>query len=235
MELAYLLDSGVSQIQVIKDKIQLLCQREGIPEFQDNNVASSIERVAVAINSLLITGKDLDRVICLICGYAPKMVLSDGNSKDTISVTPNMIYTFEETGEAVPDLEVFKTRLAAQMMRSAFFQNEKKENFDMTMLPNIIAPSLLKQQVNSDRDKETLFNKTVTYGAKSMTGLTNLISQKKINILDLDSLTSAEIKQFSKTLDIKQISDKSNVRLLEEIKFISKMFAAGQGMYLTII
>ena len=68
-----------------------------------------------------------------------------------------------------------------------------------------------------------------------MTGLTNLISQKKINILDLDSLTSAEIKQFSKTLDIKQISDKSNVRLLEEIKFISKMFAAGQGMYLTII
>ena len=120
-------------------------------------------------------------------------------------------------------------------MRSAFFQNKKKENFDMTMLPNIIAPSLLKQQVNSDRDKETLFNKTVTYGAKSMTGLTNLISQKKINILDLDSLTSAEIKQFSKTLDIKQISDKSNVRLLEEIKFISKMFAAGQGMYLTII
>ena len=141
-----------------------------------------------------------------------------------------MIYSFkEEDEEDVPDLEEYKTRLAAQMLRSAFFQNEKKENFSMTRVPNIIAPVLLKAQVNSDRDKETLFNSPVSYGSKTMTGLAKLISQKKINILHLDDLTSDEIKRFSKALSIKQLSTKSNVRLLEEIKFVCKMYAAGQG------
>ena len=59
----------------------MLCQREGLEEFQDNNVASVIERTSIAVNSLLITGKDLNDVVCLTCGYAPKIVLSDGNSK----------------------------------------------------------------------------------------------------------------------------------------------------------
>ena len=141
-----------------------------------------------------------------------------------------MIYNFEkEDEEDVPDLEEYKTRLAAQMLRSAFFQNEKKENFSMTRIPNIIAPALIKKQVNSDRDKETLFNSPVSYGSKTMTGLAKLISKNKINILQLDDLSSEEIKNFSKALSIKQPSTKSNVRLLEEIKFVCKMYAAGQG------
>jgi hypothetical protein len=76
-----MLDSGISMIQVIKDKLQLMCQREGLKEFQDNNIASMIERTSIAFNALLITGQDLDQVICLSCGMAPKIVLSDGNSK----------------------------------------------------------------------------------------------------------------------------------------------------------
>ena len=40
-----------------------------------------IERAAIAVNALLITGDDLDNVICLFCGMAPKIVLTDGNSK----------------------------------------------------------------------------------------------------------------------------------------------------------
>ena len=81
MELGLLIDSGVSMIQLIKEKIRLLCKKKGIFEVQDNNMASAIARVVMAVNALLITGKDLDNVVCLTCGYAPKMVLSDGNSK----------------------------------------------------------------------------------------------------------------------------------------------------------
>lgn len=81
LELSYLVDSGISQIQVIKDKLQLLCQREGLVEFQDNNIASLLERSSIAINALLITGHDLNHVICLACGVCPKTALSDGNSK----------------------------------------------------------------------------------------------------------------------------------------------------------
>ena len=62
-ELSYMLDSGISMIQVIKNKLQLMCQREGLKEFQDNNIASMIERTSIAFNALLITGQDLDQVI----------------------------------------------------------------------------------------------------------------------------------------------------------------------------
>ena len=46
-----------------------------------------------------------------------------------------MIYNFEkEDEEDVPDLEEYKTRLAAQMLRSAFFQNEETNVFDWKIL-----------------------------------------------------------------------------------------------------
>ena len=51
-----MLDSGISLIDVIKEKIQLLCNREGLRFTPDNNSASMIERFSVAVNALLITG-----------------------------------------------------------------------------------------------------------------------------------------------------------------------------------
>ena len=78
-----MLDSGVSMIQVIVDKLQLLSQREGLDQNLDHNLALMIERAAIATLALLITGDDMDNVICLHCGMAPKTVLSDGNSKVT--------------------------------------------------------------------------------------------------------------------------------------------------------
>ena len=56
LELSYLLDSGISMIDVIKNKLLLLCQREGLEFKPDNNIASMIERFSVAVNALIITG-----------------------------------------------------------------------------------------------------------------------------------------------------------------------------------
>ena len=144
-----------------------------------------------------------------------------------------MIYDFDdaEADVEVPDLEDFKEQLVGQMLRSAFFQNEIKEKIIMTKLPNIIAPGLVKKQVNSDSDKKTLFNKAVTYGSETMLGLKKLISKKEIDILNLSNLKSTEVKMISRALHIKSIASKSNVRLLEEIKFVCKMYAAGQGIW----
>lgn len=41
-----------------------------------------------------------------------------------------MNYNFQEVGE-IPQLEDYKVRLAKQMLRSCFFQDEIKEEFDM--------------------------------------------------------------------------------------------------------
>ena len=229
LELAYMLDSGVSMIEFIKEKLQLLCLREGIPEFQDNNVASVIERASVAINALLITGKDMDNVVCVTCGMTPKIVMSDGNSKDTIQVTKHMVYNFEETS-TIPSLEDFVESLAKQLLRSSYFQDEKKEKIDMTKLPVIMAPKILKSQVNSDHEKKTLFNKKVQFNSDTFKGLAELIRDGKIDITNLESLSQQDIKWVSKELKLK-MSKKSNTRLLEEIKSVCSAFIAGQGKY----
>ena len=53
--------------------------------------------------------------------------------KDTIAVTRNMIYNFEDDDEdddeEVPSLEEFKTQLVGQMLRSAFFKRRSKITF----------------------------------------------------------------------------------------------------------
>ena len=91
-----------------------------------------------------------------------------------------------------------------------------------------MAPKLLKQQVNTDYTKETLFNKKTTYGSKTMAGLAKLIQKKAIDITNLDTMSAKEIKKVSKQLKLKT-SSKSNTRLLEEIKAVTKMYVAGQG------
>ena len=96
-----------------------------------------------------------------------------------------MEFNFDNTEEQIPDLQDYKIRLAAQMLRSSFFQNEKKEIFKMTELPNIIAPSLLRSQVNNDKNKKTLFGKRVTVSKKSLATISKLISENKIDILKI--------------------------------------------------
>ena len=111
-----MLDSGVSMIQVIVDKLHLLCQREGLTTVLDHNLALMIERSAIATIALLITGDDMDNVICLQCGMAPKTVLSDGNSKvikikDMFIVNTNV--TIAKLSPSQPaDLQLIWTEIA---------------------------------------------------------------------------------------------------------------------------
>ena len=163
------------------------------------------------------------------------MTIQQYHLQDTVAVTGNMVYDFTEDNSEVPDLESFKMRLVCQMLRSAYFQNETKENIIITKLPNIIAPRLVKKQINSDIEKKSLFNKPVNYGSNTMAGLAQLILKQKIDILNLDNLDASEVKNISKALHLKGTSSKSVIRLLEEIKFVCKMYAAGQGMFLFLL
>ena len=52
--------------------------------------------------------------------------------QDTIAVTKNMKYDFQHHDQVeVEDLEDFKLRLVKQMLLNTFFQDEKKQDFDM--------------------------------------------------------------------------------------------------------
>ena len=155
-------------IECIKARLKLMAVREGLTEdIANNNNASMIERVSIAVNALLIKAKDQDEAVCLVCGLCPKIVCSDGNSKDTIHITDNLVYDFESTKD-IPSLEDFKIRMLKQMLRSSFFQNERKEIINMLKLPIIMAPKLLKEQVNSDSKKKTLYGKEIVYSSETL-------------------------------------------------------------------
>ena len=51
--------------------------------------------------------------------------------KDTIAVTKNMKYDFKQPTGEIESLEDYKIRLAKQMLLNVFFQDEKKQEFDM--------------------------------------------------------------------------------------------------------
>ena len=64
--------------------------------------------------------------------------------KDTIAVTKNMKYDFQQPAGEIESLEIFKMRLAKQMLLNAFFQDEKKQEFDMLRYKNIsLFPNLI--------------------------------------------------------------------------------------------
>lgn len=92
-----------------------------------------------------------------------------------------------------------------------------------------MAPKLLLQQVNNDIKKETLFNKKNIYGPDTMAGIARLVARKEINITDLDSILPDDVKTIGKELKLNKISRKTNKMLIEEIKYVARMYIAGQG------
>ena len=185
VDLSDSLISGISIIECIKARLKLMAMREGLSEsISNNNSASMVERVTIAVSAVLITEDDLNEAICLVCGSCPKIVSSDGNSKDTIHLTENLVYDFDST-EDVPSLYDFKTRLARQMLRSSFFQNEEKEKFNMVKLPIIMAPKLLKSQVNN---------------SETMAALSQLIRKREIDILTLGKVFNRYFAKLSLSL-----------------------------------
>ena len=187
-------------IECIKARLKLLAVREGLSEdISNNNNASMIERVSIAVNAILIKGEDQDQAVCLVCGLCPKIVCSDGNSKDTIHIKDNLVYDFE-SNDNIPSLHEFKLKMVKQMLRSGFFQNEKKENVNMLKLPIIMAPKLLRSQVNNDIKKRTLYGKEISYSSETLAALSRLIKTREIDIFALGKVLKGDIIYLIYTL-----------------------------------
>ena len=85
LDLNQVLQTGGSLVEAIKKKISLLGQLEGIPKTtlnpDLNSLAQKLDKIVIAVMSIIVKGSDLDSVLCLICGNCPKIVCTDGNTK----------------------------------------------------------------------------------------------------------------------------------------------------------
>lgn len=94
-----------------------------------------------------------------------------------------------------------------------------------------MAPKLMKKQVNNDVSKKTLIDKPRHCNATTMARLSKLIQSGKLDIVNIDALSASELRKIGRELKLKELSKKSNIALLEELKTIVKVFVAGQGIY----
>jgi hypothetical protein len=126
---------------------------------------------------LKVTSKDLDEVMCLLCGKCPKMINSDGNAKDSIQVAPNLKFDYKDMSDP-PALADFQTELILHLFKTAFWQNEPQLSVNMLKLPIIMAPGLLGKQVNNDVKKDSLLDKSVQHSSATFREFTKMIDNK---------------------------------------------------------
>ena len=98
--------------------------------------------------------------MCLVCGNCPKIVNSDGNAKDSLTVYENMQYDYEDNSDP-PNLEIFKQELVQESLKRSFYQKVPMKTYKMLKLPLIVAPSLLREQINNDIKESIVFLCTI--------------------------------------------------------------------------
>ena len=155
-------------------------------------------------------------------------VTLDGNTKDSIRITENMKFDYDDKSKP-PNLQEFKVILIKNLMKRAFFQNEPKLVINMLKLPIIIAPSLLGSQTNHDAEKKSLLDQTITYEPATFVKFTEMIDKGKIDILNIDKLDLTELKSLGRELNLKKVGEKTGLILRNELINMSKHFMSGQG------
>ena len=85
LDLSQILQIGGGFVGAVKRKLLLLGQVEGLDaeklEKNLNNTALDLEKIVIAVMSLILKGSDLDEVLCYLCGICPKICCTDGNTK----------------------------------------------------------------------------------------------------------------------------------------------------------
>ena len=134
LDLSQILQTGGGFVEAIRKKLLLLGQVEGLDkkeiETDINSNALKLEKIVIAVMTLMLKGSDLDSVACYVCGNSPKICCTDGNTKDSIKVRTNMEYNYEDTSE-VPNLEDFKEDLIEDIFKSVLFQQKMDRKYNM--------------------------------------------------------------------------------------------------------
>ena len=102
------------------------------------------------------------------------------------------------------------------LSRQSFFQNEPLQEYNMLKLPIIIAPCLLRKQVNNDVEKKSLIDKTIIYKKETFSNFHRLVQMKRINILNIHKMTYAELREVMDALEV-PVGDRNATLLRTEL------------------
>ena len=111
----------------------------------------------------------------------------------------------------------------------------------MLKFPVIMAPKILGRQVNTSSVKKSVFRnkagETKEYSEQVLTKFSQLVEEKKLNILKIDQIGSTEIREMAEDLGLipnQKYSKKSDVALHNELETIASYLIheqkRGQGV-----
>lgn len=144
----------------------------------------------------------------------------------------NLVFNFDDYDD-IPPLEQFLDKLISQTIRTSFYHHERKDEISILNIPLIIPNALLGTMTNTEKSKKSLMNMNKKYSSDVLGKLLKMVSEKRLDVLRLDSLNAEELKSVAKEIGI-STAKKSLTFILEEVKAVTKIFLAGQGILLTI-
>ena len=137
-----------------------------------------------------------------------------------------MVFDYDDKSD-VMNLEDFKSNLIEDLFLSVFFQQKTERVYNMLKLPIIMAPCVLRTQVNNDIFKKTIMEKEFFYEEETLDIFMKMIETKQIKINSISDLSSAQLRKFSTELGIYD-SKKSAELMRSDLLNLSKILLAGQ-------
>ena len=136
-----------------------------------------------------------------------------------------MRYDYEDDSE-IPDLQEYKELLVEDVLKSVFFQ-ENRKTWNMLKVPIVCAPSLIGKQVNTEVSKKTLLEKQFSYKEDTLAEFQGLVNKKVFKISSIGHMNGQEIRNFAKQVGID--SSKKSIEILKtDFNNLSGILLGGQ-------
>ncbi|KXJ09785.1 HMG domain-containing protein 3 [Exaiptasia diaphana] len=172
--------------------------------------------------------RDLNEVVCGICGYCPELLLGDGNEKNCCR-NGQILYN-------VPDAEDH-----CEISQSAFLQKLKKrwiekstltranEKFSVSVseIPPIMAPAVLGQMLyNTELKKKSVYLKENSQPDGDPAMLHQMITREGLDICSIDSMSQESLLHICKTCGI-VYAGKSKAKMITDISSLYSSMLVG--------
>ena len=140
-----------------------------------------------------------------------------------------MVYDYDDSSD-IPELSHFVDELVEEMLCSALYRHNSQRKFNMLKLPLIMAPCLLRKQINNENLKKTIMEKQFDYDVDTFREFENMVSTGMLKMNQIHMLSVPELKSIGEKLNL--MNGNKTVELLKiDLINLSNMLIGGQVLY----
>ena len=139
-----------------------------------------------------------------------------------------MKFDYDDASD-IPDLSVFTDELIEEVLCSALFQHKSEKKFNLLKLPLLMAPKLLRKQMNNEKLKRTIMEKQYEYKDETIEKFQDMVQKKEIKINGIKDLGVKELGLLAEQLDLMH-GQKTNEMIKIDLINLTNIFLGGQVM-----